>query len=299
MNKSCLLLIFSIFSLIHLQAENVGDGCNSQMKIEEMYFAPNQGIENSNGSMVSYSNVKSVGSIIVKTGKGIVKSLFLNFMIQDCKGNVSFIPVSAYLNSKTGEYEFIISIPSSKECPSKILDINLGLINECGDTSRFQAALHKTHPTGLRLGISKGWEKSGPSTSNPCSGDFSLKNYQLITATGFSTDGYKLVFATGNNGAVPATVSLIVKLINCKGEVQYINSSMKYDANTGEWISSGTIPAAKDCPWQIAALQSIITDICGNKWTFYSQVEQKSGNKTPKNGRWDEDYKDGKTPSYW
>lgn len=95
---------------------------------------------------------------------GEVRNIEMLVNLKNCKGETMTLKLSAKQDA-SGHFIATQSLAQKKECPWEFSSASIQILDNCGEVSSwnirpmvFKSAGQKTHPIGLRLGISKGWE---------------------------------------------------------------------------------------------------------------------------------------------
>jgi len=78
------------------------------------------------------------------------------------------------------------------------------------------------------------------------------------------TFGITFEFAFESGSATPKSVVTIAEIVNCKGEVKYIEIKMTYNAKTGNWYGAEQFTQVKECIWALSNMRTKVTNDAGD-----------------------------------
>jgi hypothetical protein len=153
--KKTLAIILSLFVLTSGNAQSKESSpCKSLFHINDVTLKE----ANTAGFYSMFFDI----DIDVRAGEA--KNIDMLVTLKNCKGETMTIKMTAKQDAK-GHFIASQSLAQNKECPWEFSSASIQILDNCGEVSSwnirrmdFKSIGHKTHPIGLRLGISKGWE---------------------------------------------------------------------------------------------------------------------------------------------
>jgi len=248
------------------------DPCNVQNYRMESF----QLTDNSDKSTLMYSI-----SLSLDPKKGQPASMFVIMTVVNCKGETQTIKTALFYDAKTNTWNGKQAIKNNVECPLKLQSYSTVAVNECGDeyaTDEFEIGNLKSAP-GPKTKIARRfrepiWGKinnrGNDSVNNNDSGCnrqiYMMDAINLQDLTDNSFLSYALSISFSAKAAQPATMEVLMTIVNCKNEKQTIKTKLTYDAKTNTWTGKEAMLQNKECPWKLSTYTVIVQNICGEEF---------------------------------
>lgn len=145
-------------------------------------------------------------------------------------------------------------------------DVSLWLKNDCGDTFLLPAKLKGDGGAGGADNY-KSWTETWnliQRFTDQCASDADLNkpSATAVRVSGLYAVSYS--FGLGNNSDMPSAIVINTEIVNCKGDVKYVEAKLKYDSKTGTWTGGFAISDESSCEWKVKDISMKVYNECGN-----------------------------------
>jgi hypothetical protein len=148
-----------------------------------------------------------------------------------------------FYDAKTNTWTGKLAVKNNVECPLKLKSYKTVAVNECGDeyvTDEFEIGAPQ-RPIGPKTKIARRFKEpifAGRNNNDSgCNREvFMMDAINLQDLTDNSFLSYALSISFSAKAAQPATMEVLMTIVNCKNEKQTIKTKLTYDVKTNTWI---------------------------------------------------------------
>lgn len=185
-------------------------------------------------------------------------------------------------NGKTGYYEAKTSVNGSEKGPYIIQSFAVYVVLESKDTLVFESKGKLAEPI---FGLSSLVLMSKSKTlayKDPCDNKYKLKEIEYSETTVSGNYTMQFSFALEGNSDVPASVAMIVEIMDCNGKKDYVQITLRYNAKTNTYTGGESLTQNKECPWTLTYGEIAAYNACKEKtvWSFETGKSKSNGSGT-------------------
>lgn len=119
-------------------------------------------------------------------------------------------------------------------------------------------------------------EQEKKNKTEACANKFDIEEDNIVITNDKSfLSGYFAIRFDAKSD-VPTTVKVIMKVIDCKANVNYISIPMVLDIKSNLWVGKAGIPHLPGCTYNNEGLNLIVTNECGDEFSATNTSEKKS-----------------------
>lgn len=76
---------------------------------------------------------------------------------------------------------------------------------------------------------------------------------------------FSIAINLNEGSSIPASISMILGLVDCNNNTKHISIDLKYDSKTGQWTGSELMSNEKNCNWYFTDVKLKLVNACGDK----------------------------------